>query len=273
MKYTIYFLCILCSCQSQLRTKKSTDHSKIEDQQLEKDLVGLIDTSKMTVEGRYRCPEGYHRIKPDYESFDEYLGKLNLKPSDYPVHLFDGTLKQSQWVACGVVDQDIGDQDLQQCADAVMRLRGEYLFANKMYDKIHFNFVADNQPHSFTSFSSDRSFRSFRNYMEKVFIYAGTKSLKPELKAVSNIRDIKAGDVFIQTGYPHGHAVIVLDVAQNKKGDKIFLLAQSYMPAQEIHVLINPNDKNDSPWYHAKEGPIYTPQWEFKSSDLRRFVD
>ena len=64
-----------------------------------------------------------------------------------------------------------------------------------------------------------------------VFSYAGTASLSRELAPV-NYQDMKIGDVFIQGGHP-GHAVIVVDIAVHPKTKKkVFLLAQSYMPAQ-----------------------------------------
>ena len=51
---------------------------------------------------------------------------------------------------------------------------------------------------------------------------------------------LQPGDVFIKGGSP-GHAVIVVDVAiYTQTGKKVFLLAQSYMPAQQIHILVNP---------------------------------
>ena len=53
-----------------------------------------------------------------------------------------------------------------------------------------------------------------------------------------SIENIEIGDVFIQGGFP-GHAIIVVDLAENEVGEKCFLVAQSYMPAQEIHVLKN----------------------------------
>jgi hypothetical protein len=86
-------------------------------------------------------------------------------------------------------------------------------------------------------------------------------------------RDIQPGNVFIRGGSP-GHAVIIVDVAMNQStGRKIFLLAQSYMPAQDIHILKNPADPELSPWYevdlNAKK--IQTPEWEFGIEELRRF--
>ena len=52
----------------------------------------------------------------------------------------------------------------------------------------------------------------------------------------------------------------------------MFLLAQSYMPAQEVQVLKNPIE-TDSPWYAARRsGPLMTPEWPFEHGDLRRFA-
>jgi len=114
--------------------------------------------------------------------------------------------------------------------------------------------------------------RKFRNYMNYIFSYANTASLKNELKKVSSIQDIKIGDVFIQKGRPYGHAITVMDVATNKKGEKVFMLSQSYMPAQDIHILINPNNLKLSPWYKInKLGNLITPEWSFLYKDLMRF--
>jgi hypothetical protein len=51
----------------------------------------------------------------------------------------------------------------------------------------------------------------------------------------------------------------------------MYMLAQSYMPAQETQILINPNDESLSPWYPLKDGEIKTPEWTFMSGDLRCF--
>jgi Domain of unknown function (4846) len=102
-------------------------------------------------------------------------------------------------------------------------------------------------------------------------MYAGTLSLSKELKS-KQVKDLSIGDVFIQGGSP-GHAVIVVDVAiKGSNGEKVFLLAQSYMPAQEIHVLVNPNDGGFSPWYSADFGEeLVTPEWTFKRDMLKQF--
>lgn len=78
------------------------------------------------------------------------------------------------------------------------------------------------------------------------------------------------GDVFIRGGAP-GHAVLVVVVAAKEAGESIFLLAQSYMPEQDIHILKNPGS-DISPWYRARSGgELITPEWTFQYQDLKRF--
>ena len=82
---------------------------------------------------------------------------------------------------------------------------------------------------------------------------------------------ILPGDVLIRGGSP-GHAAIVMDVAINNKGEKIYLLANSYMPAQDTHIVINPGDGAISPWYTASDNrDIQLPEWTFTPNQLRRW--
>jgi hypothetical protein len=86
------------------------------------------------------------------------------------------------------------------------------------------------------------------------------------------ITQILPGDVLIIGGSP-GHAVTVMDIAvQKNTGKKYMLLAQSYMPAQQIHVLKNWEDERISPWFEVPEsGKIETPEYTFQTNNLMRF--
>ena len=119
--------------------------------------------------------------------------------------------------------------------------------------------------------SPSNTYKDFWDYMEVIFTYAGTLSLSKELEFVE-FSDLKIGDVFIQGGSP-GHAVIVIDLAINPStNEKVFLLAQSYMPAQEIQILANPGNSKICPWYSTGFREILkTPEWTFKKGDLKKF--
>ena len=68
----------------------------------------------------------------------------------------------------------------------------------------------------------------------------------------------------------HGHGVTVVDVAVNTNNEKVYMLAQSFMPAQEQHILLNP--KNNTVWYKLDNSEIInTPEFTFESNQLKRF--
>jgi hypothetical protein len=278
--FVIPFLQAICGCQ--LNQGKPELAAAAVSRQIE-------NTDVATLVQRFVPPAGFVRPVLQANSFGHYLQNLPLKPVDSPVHLYNGQLKARQSVHAAVVDMDTGDRDLQQCADAVMRLRAEYLFTQKQYDQIHFKLtngfemdytkwrqgyrvrVDGNKTEWYPTNTLSTNYESFRKYLDFVFMYAGTLSLSKEMQP-KQVKDLAIGDVFIQGGSP-GHAVIVVDVVvKDDDGEKIFLLAQSYMPAQEIHVLKNPNDVGLSPWFSADFGEeLVTPEWTFRQEMLMQF--
>jgi hypothetical protein len=247
--------------------------------------TSIIDEKGMTLQTRFNPPDGFQRKSVDDHSFASYLRNLPLKPAGSKVKYYDGSIKYDD-VYDAVVDMDISNRDLQQCADAIMRLRGEYFYSIEAYDQISFTLtngfrmdysewmqgnrviVNGNNTVWRNTATPSNTYKDFRNYMEFVFTYAGTLSLSRTLHT-KNIKDIAIGDVFILGGSP-GHAVIVVDVAENENGEKVFLLAQSYMPAQETQILKNKTDKKISPWYSANITEyLYTPQWTFTVDQLK----
>jgi hypothetical protein len=252
---------------------------------------GFVDPRGMTVETRFRPPAGCERAAALPGSFAAYLRSLPLKPAGAPVLLYDGRAKPNPGVYAAVVDLPIGRRDLHQCADAVIRLRAEYLFSSRRYDAIRFRFssgflaeysrwrrgerivVCGGDARWRRTGRAGDDAREFWRYLETVFAYSGTASLAGELAAAPAAGGPRIGDVFIHPGHP-GHAVIVVDAAAGVgDGRRVFLLAQSYMPAQEIQVLENPNDARLSPWYDAGFGAtLVTPEWTFAAGERRRFA-
>ncbi len=239
---------------------------------------------------RFPAPPGFRRVAVDPGSYEEWLRWLPLKPPDAPVRLHTGQLKGIQHRHAAVVDIDVGHKDLQQCADAAIRLRAEYLYHTGAYDAIGFRFTSGDRVEFSRWLAGERpvvagdrvSWRAhppvhpsrteLSRYLETIFMYAGTLSLSQELEPVRNVQDVRIGDLFIWGGLP-GHAVIVVDVAEHEKtGARAFILAQSHMPAQDIHVLHNPEEPRISPWYRAGQGNLLkTPTWWFEWTALKRF--
>lgn len=222
-----------------------------------------------TLAERIAPPSGFKRIDAPASSWASWLRGLPMKPAGAPVLLYTGARKWRQDVHAGVIDIDVGKRDLQQCADAIMRLRAEWLFASGRKRDIGFNYT-DGKRRTFAA-RGKSDYAAFRKYMTLVFAYAGTYSLERELKPVA-LDQMQIGDVFIKGGFP-GHAVLVADMVENPQtGEKRFLLIQSYMPAQDMHVLKNPQAGDGSPWYRADfSGALATPEWTFAEGSLRRW--
>ncbi len=211
-------------------------------------------------------PEGFERIRSTAGSFSSWLRNVHLK-KDKTVYKYDGNPKANQEAQFAVLDISVGNRDLQQCADAVMRLKAEYLFEQEKFDAIIF-YDNDGKGYPFEK-PYDRD--NFNTYLQRIFGICGSASLSKQLHTVNKFRDIIPGDVFIRGGFP-GHAVIVMDVAININGVKAYLIAQSYMPAQDIHLLVNPSSKSLSPWYLVNDNTVIeTPEYTFHSNELKRW--
>lgn len=246
-----------------------------------------INTIGSNVAERFKLPPGYYRMAFPAGSFGGYVQHLRLLPHGTPVHYYNGKIKPNNNIYVAVADLPVGTTDLHQCADAVMHVRADYLYQTGQKNKIKFTFtngfVADyaqwmagyriavngNKTHWVKKENAADNDQVYQQYLNIVYTYCGTLSLSKELKKIS-YTDIEPGDVLIKGGSP-GHAEIVLDVAFNKNGQKIFLLAQSYMPAQQLQVLVNPDNGVLSPWYLAEGNYIITPEWNFTASQVMRF--
>jgi len=279
----IFIAVLFCNCK---QSQGNDGSARADSKEHLTDGSTVINPEGNTIQTRFVPPNGFERANYSDDSFGSFLRNLQLKPVGSKVRYFDGNIKGND-VYEAVVDMEISNKDLQQCADAVMRLRGEYFFKRQEYTKISFTLtngfkvdysewmkgnrvaVNGNKTEWQKNAAPSNTYSDFRQYMEFVFTYAGTLSLDKSLRSKNSV-DIAIGDVFIRGGSP-GHAVIVVDLAENAAGEKVFLLAQSYMPAQEIQVLKNTENAALSPWYRIgkTDTELITPEWQFELSQLK----
>jgi hypothetical protein len=217
-------------------------------------------------------PVGFTRAAVVPGSFAAFLRELSLRRNN-TVYLYNGYPKRVQSLHYAVIDLSTGNRDLQQCADVIMRLRAEYFYAEKKYDSIAFFNTAITM-YRFSDVvkkNGNASREIFMRFMEKVFANCGTYSLEKQLKPVG-IELMKLGDVFIKGGAP-GHAEIVVDMAVNTAtGQKLFMLAEGYMPAQDAHIVLNTSEPGLGPWYRFPKGnTVETPTWIFTRSQLKKW--
>lgn len=244
----------------------------------------VIDPEGDTIETRFRPPEGYERKPAD--GYGEFLRSQKLLPDGSPILLYNGKEAIIQAWHAAVLELSVGDRDLQQCADAALRLRCEYLYSIGEYDKINYHLtngdefpygkwregyrleVNGNTTRMVKTAEPDESYEAFYDYMQVLFNYASTRSLYPE-STVIPLRDIQVGDIFIFSGSP-GHCMIVMDVCENELGEKAILVGQSNMPAQQVHIVCPPF--TNQPWLFLNEvwGRVKIMNWGFTSDNIRR---
>jgi len=208
----------------------------------------------------------------------------HLPVVDSPVVDYRGKPITYQQKSAGIIPYDVGKADLQQCADALMRLRAEYLFSQQRYDEIGFHFTGG-QYYSWNDYSKgsrpvpagndvrfvnttgcSKNYKSLRAYLDIVYTYASTISLAKELKKAD---DFEVGTIVIHPGSP-GHCFIIIDEA-SIDGKKMFKLAEGYTPAQSIYVLRNTSAEDKSPWYELRAGVIETASYRFIDYALKKF--
>ncbi len=249
---------------------------------------GRIDPTGVTLRERITVPAGYERTQEREGSLGEFLRDYKMKRDGSPVLLYNG--EDAGWDShAAVFKLPLEKEDLQQCADSVMRMYAEYYWHTGQKEKIAFHLsdgflaeygkwrqgyrirVGERTSSWVKSESADDSYECFQKYMRIVFAYAGTLSMEQESKKIG-IKKMRIGDVFLQGGSP-GHVVMVVDFCENEKGERAFLLAQGFMPAQEFHVLRNPAHE-ENPWYYEDEVayPFVTPGYTFPKGSLRRLA-
>lgn len=250
----------------------------------------IVDESKSTIRTRFTPPKGFYWVTEEPGSFSEFLIRLPLHPPGFPIRDYRGIPLEKQYNHVAILNVEVGSKDLQQCADAWIRLYAEYLWIQKRYDEIVFQFTSQqffawndykngirtteikDKVRFSKSAKYDESYENFRNYLKVIFQYAGTISLDRESRLVTKNQDIKTGDFLIIPGSP-GHAVFIVGRARNSAGKQIFLLAESFMPAQDIHILKNPVNTNISPWYEldVNAPKTVTAKYTFDPTAIKRF--
>ena len=243
------------------------------------------------MEDAFASPEGYVREEVKEGSVAWWLRGLPIRTDRTYVLSYEAEELGSP--SAGVILMDVGKRNLQQCADSVIRLHAEYLwYANKAKSVVyHFTsgdksswkawkkgerFKIDGRKvQRIKGKARRRDHKGYRSYLQHLFRYARTQSLRYDSKAVKQNDLILAGDFFVSPGSP-GHAVMILDTVINDQGERLALVGQGYMPAQEFHVLEDSGDHVvDKVWFRLpvnENEVLNTPSWTpFERSEARRF--
>lgn len=231
-------------------------------------------------------PGGYSKINYAKGSLQDYIKSMNFSKKD--VVDYKGNVKLPADSVVGTYDFEVGNENLMQCADCIIRIYAEYFFSSGQEDKIAFhltngtlmsysNWKNGKRLLAFGNFAKmipavgkDDSFDCFSAYLKNVYRYAGTKSLQKECIRIS-LDELSVGDLVLKGGTP-GHVMMAVDMAENSSGEKCWLFAEGFTPAMSFHILKNPAHEND-PWYYQNEltGEIKTTSYTFEENSFYRY--
>ncbi len=242
---------------------------------------------------RFAPPPGFARVPLAPGSFGAWLRALPLAAADAEVRSFRGALLREAGHpnVAAVAALDVGSEDVQQCADSIVRLHAEWRWSRG--DRAMSYRAASGAAMPYERWArGDRpspealslrwgpraapnaSYASFRSFLTEVFRYANTGSLAVQGGKVAPA-ELRPGDFFVAPGAP-GHAVLVLDLAADGAGRRAALLGQGFMPAQNFHVL-RPDPAGaaggEGAWFllDAEAPGVKTPFWPtFPWASLRR---
>ncbi len=251
--------------------------------------VDLINKEGVTIKDRVKIPKDYKRVEYKKGSFQEYLRNYKLKAFGSKIINYDGSEYYWQMGHIGVLDIPVPKNGLQQCADALIRIRSEYLWDSNRKSEIGFNFtsghycswikyaegyrskIKGNKVSFHKTASKDHSKTNFYKYLNLIYTYSGTLSLYHELPKVNDVKNLKIGDMLIIGGSP-GHIVMICDEIVNTNGEKLYLLFQGNTPAQSVHLVKNLENNTISPWYHLEKGTVIpVSNYTFYDSKFVRF--
>lgn len=289
MKKVILVICILisiCALALQFSPMKQVVKQTVKGITT---TTSLLNKDSLTIKSRVNTPKGYKRVKYNTGSFEDYLRNYKLKPFNSKIINYDGSEYYWQIGHIGILDVPVPKNGLQQCADALIRIRSEYLWDNNRKDEIGFNFTSGhycswleyaegyrpringNKVTFSKTAKSNHTKNNFYKYLNLIYTYSGTLSLYNELPQITAIEKLKVGDMLIRGGTP-GHIVMIADEVVNEKGEKLFLLFQGNTPAQSVHLVKNLEDTELSPWYDLKLNvEIGVSNYTFNNSKYVRF--
>ncbi len=286
MKTVLQYLFIaLLGCLTSCNTSSKKLISELSEEQI---IPDLLDRDSLTIRSRVNLPKGFERVFYPEGSFEAYLRNYKLKPYGSKIINYDASEYSWQGGHIGILQVPVPNNGLQQCADALIRIRSEYLWETDRREEIGFKFTSGhycswskyaegyrpkingNKVTFHKTAAVNHSDENLYNYLNLIYMYSGTLSLFNELKLVVD-KDLKLGDMLIRGGSP-GHIVMICDEAINADGEKIFLLFQGNTPAQSVHLVKNLEDGSLSPWYRLNnDAVIPVSNYTFYDSKFVRF--
>ena len=229
-----------------------------------------------TLCGAFPSPPGFERVKAADGSFADWLRHLPLRPigTQPKTYLGETTVWKASEVAA-VIDLDLIGK-IQDCATSAVRLWVEYL-VNHGKEKTLSVTMNQRKVLSWAGFmrgclpsyngetrklsvtcghrrpsvsTAQARAASIRKYVRHAMRWTNSSTLARHLRRATKA-ETGPGTVILQPGSSGGvgHASIIVDKAVNTDGDRLYLVANGFLPAQDMLIVApgqSPADRR--PW-------------------------
>lgn len=258
------------------------------------EILDVIIPEETTVTTRFNPPTGFKGVEAPANSFGAYLQNFPLRKYDAKPLRYnsdsDSLEEDKSTGVASVLDIDlIHKRNLQIAPNSLILLYSKYLYNSQLYSDISFKlsttpvFECDyntwttggrlnvqgnkitwckehtaNCGHKDVELGTNDS--TFKWYMQNVMLYTSMASFKSNLYKVQK-NDANIGDVifFADSNVPS----IIVDMATDSSGNKIYIAACGGTPACEIHILKNEKNADMSPWQNLSDLPLNAEIYRF----------
>lgn len=253
-----------------------------------------INDAGETIQQRINPPQGYSRTSAQTGSMAAYLRSYPLLESGSRVKLHTGESRTDAGEAA-VMDVSLGEKNYEGPAGSMVRLLAEYFYSQSRYDDIEFTLgvqfaydfnhwregkvlqVDGNSIKWVSGGQSGDDGENFEKYLQTLFRHVSVDTMKKDMTLIENpdSNEIRTGDVFIGKD-KNGKTIcaMVVDICQSDVSDaRYMLLAQGGSPAQMLHIVENPGDAENSPWYDCGfSNELVTPDASYDIESRYRFT-
>ena len=236
-------------------------------------------------------PAGFNRIFVKNGSFGGWLRNLPLKPSGSPVLNYRGNVykKGDDSTVVAVVDWDIGGKRMEQCMDILIHFYAEFLWQENCSDIIRFPLPGgywldwdqwkEGWRPEFRGIQmkmqriakQDSSKESFASFLNTVFVESHTQQFYHAYKSIERY-NINIGDFIVKKG-SRGHAVMIMDLAENNNGDMVALIGHGDTPACQFYLLKYRKQESWFPLDFQNDSIPLPIRKKMTWDGLRRFCD
>ncbi len=246
-----------------------------------------------SLQATFPAPAGYARIAVAAESFGALVRSLNVLPDSVPVRFADGRTCQTWPAGTRVVALPfLFRADLEQCADMALRLYTEYHWARGSADSLEFKlqngqriawrewragrrlrFDSAANRHVVAPARADSSRAEFERFLHYLFLWTGSAALQRDLHKL-RADDLRPGDLIVQnTTGAMGHVSVILDVAQDSSGHRLYLIGNGWTPAQSFFVRIARPEEGSEGWFTLAGYEKHLSVYGFGPFNFRRWQE